>query len=511
MATSTFGGISLSLRLIAPWIIKLVFFIYAWRQRRSSVNVGIGDRHPKTSLARLRSLLTICRNGLLKMNLFKTKSRDLAVLYRQRIVTRLFLVCLSVSLLVLSLHAFLSTQTHTISVPYPSIDVFDELQKTYLDTLRCPCSHISIPYSDFMSIVPTFHSLCSSQFISSAWYERFRSIDAVATPGSSVFQKDMGASYFRILSTFCTLSNRTLANAYRLFSKDNFINDRALPKTVFSAQTAVVADTFNRSTKATFSRIFDLARLISQANPLATRTLSNFGFIYPTDGRILFKDKITSSYPGYGSNFIDTCFCMNKPSRCGHRATIYNASSRSDTYYLAGLVVRCLPTESVLTSTLQCWYNRSCYESILATYIAMGAPEVIDTGPLEDGQSRFLRDATMESMIPELLLERCIIDFSYERFYQGCTPMSCIYTVERRFDWFYVILIILSVYGGLSKGLQLILPFIVRLTLLGFTKLRSLKRSPNRSEDVCLRGKCFETRELACSSVDAIIVWFFLL
>ena len=56
---------------------------------------------------------------------------------------------------------------------------------------------------------------------------------------------------------------------------------------------------------------------------------------------------------------------------------------------------------------------------------------MIDTGPLEDGQSRFLRNATMESMIPELLLERCIIDFSYEHFYQGCAT-NVLYLYRRK-------------------------------------------------------------------------------
>ena len=490
LATSTFGGVSLLLRLMAPSFIKLVFSIYAWRQRRSSVNVGVADRPPKNLLTRLRSLLATCRNGFLKMNLFKTKSRDQAVVYRQRIVTRLFLICLGSSLLVLSLHAFLSTQTHTISVPYPSSEVFDLLQKTYPDTLRCPCSHISMPYSDFMSVVPTFHSLCSSQFTSPAWYDRLSAIDAVVTEGGSVFQRAMGASYFRLLATFCALSNQTLINAYRLFSEDVFVNDRALPKTIFAAQTAVVADAFNRSTKATFSRVFDLARLTSQANQLASRTWSNFNFRYTADGRISFRDKILSYfYPGFNLNFVGYCFCINEMSRCGYSASASNLSFEYGSVPLAGLVVRCLPTESVLTSTLQCWYDRSCYLSILVTYVGMGIPEMIDNGPLEDGQSRFSENASMESMMSELLIERCIIDFSYERFYQGCAPMSCTYTVERRFDWFYVILVIISVYGALSKGLQLILPAIIRLALLGWTKVRSFKRSPNRNADVGLCGK----------------------
>jgi hypothetical protein len=44
LATSKFGGVSLLLRLMVPWIIQLVSFICVWRQRRSSVNIGVDDR-----------------------------------------------------------------------------------------------------------------------------------------------------------------------------------------------------------------------------------------------------------------------------------------------------------------------------------------------------------------------------------------------------------------------------------------------------------------------------------
>jgi hypothetical protein len=220
---------------------------------------------------------------------------------------------------------------------------------------------------------------------------------------------------------------------------------------MFSVQTATAADTFSRSTQATFSRIFDLARVTSQANQLATRTLSSFDIIHTTDPRIVFIGKITSYfYPGHDQNSDGVCYCMSEPSVCGHRIPANDTQFESDTLFLAGLVVRCLPTETVLNSTRECWYDRSCYESIIATDIAMGAPGVIDTGPLEDVSSRFPKNASMESMMIELLLESCTINFSYERFYQGCVPMSCIYTVEHRFEWLYVILIILSVYSGLS-------------------------------------------------------------
>ena len=390
-------------------------------------------------------------------------------------------MCLAASLLISSLQAFLSTQIHTVTVPNPSPDLFDQLSQAHSATLHCSCSQISIPYSHFISIVPQFHQICSSQFVSPEWYSRLVPVDSAAIDGNPRFENALGSSYFQILSTLCAMANRTVTNAYRLFSENAFINDRAIPNTIFSAQIATALETFNRSTTAAFTRIYSLARSTSQANQLGTRTFSNFGFAYTMDGQISFKNKITSYvYPGYNPNFIDYCFCISDASRCGYRAYVHNTSLGNDVTYLTDLIVRCLPTESALNSTLECWYDHSCYSAVLTAYIAIGAPDIPDVGVLKDVSSRFAKNATMELMMTELLIENWSVNVSYNQFYSECAPASCIYTVEQRFDWFFVILTIVGVYGGLSKGLQLVLPLLVQSTMLVLKKLRSRIRSFRR-------------------------------
>ncbi len=444
---------------------------------------------------RVRSLLDIIRNLLFNLNLFKRSSRNIETVHRQRILTRLFLVCLVVSLVIYSLFAFVSTQTKTITVSNPSRADFNRLWQIHSDSLSCPCSQIDIPYSDFIELVPIFHQVCSSRIISPEWYNRMTRVNRTLLITRTQFESALGSNYFQVLATFCSLTQNTIGDAYRLFSANKFISNRVIPETLFSVQVASLIDAFTGSTNTEFIRIFSLARSTTQSNQLISRTFSNFQLSVSTNGQVsIIDNSMPYLYPGFPVGNLAQCWCVSQGSQCGWRMYVYNSSQNLNLVYLTNLAMRCLPTESALTSTLECWYNNTCFGAVLAAYAREGVPDIVDIMPLDANvPSRFPRNATVQVMMNELLLENWTVTVSYEQFYNGCAPLFCIYTTEQRFDWFYVIVTILGVYSGLSTGLKLILPIIVRLALFVLRRIRMrcgyLNHSTPNAESIECNGK----------------------
>jgi hypothetical protein len=133
--------------------------------------------------------------------------------------------------------------------------------------------------------------------------------------------------------------------------------------------------------------------------------------------------------------------------------------------------------DSVLTSTLECWYDQACLTLIRSAYILNGVTDLIDVLPLDANVvSRFPINTTVSTLVNELLLENWTTTISYENFYKSCAPTSCSYTIEERFDLIYGIVTALSVYSGLIRSLRLISPLAFGLVLIIIQKYRTRKR-----------------------------------
>ena len=87
----------------------------------------------------------------------------------QRIATRLFIVLMIIALSVLVLYSSLTIITQTVTVEEPTVNVYNEFQVKHSQTLVCPCTQIAIDYEQFISFHPTFHQICSSDFIGARW------------------------------------------------------------------------------------------------------------------------------------------------------------------------------------------------------------------------------------------------------------------------------------------------------------------------------------------------------
>lgn len=97
------------------------------------------------------------------LNLFRDpkniQETNALILRRQIITTRIYLVLLYVSLLILILFTAFSQKLITDTISKPSLVTYEHLRAKYPNTLSCPCENIAISHEDFLSITVNYHQV----------------------------------------------------------------------------------------------------------------------------------------------------------------------------------------------------------------------------------------------------------------------------------------------------------------------------------------------------------------
>jgi hypothetical protein len=108
------------------------------------------------------------------------------------------------------------------------------------------------------------------------------------------------------------------------------------------------------------------------------------------------------------------------------------------------------------------------------SYTWAGLPAVMNISLLGTTiHRRFSINTTIEVLMQALFLENWTVSFSYEQYYSTCAPISCTFTIEQQFNLFLFIVTAVAVYGGLNKGLRMLIPLLVSLLLLLLRYLRA--------------------------------------
>ena len=123
---------------------------------------------------------------------------------REIITTRIYLILLPTVLIILIIYLAQKELYHTVQVNNPSFDTYKRLLDAYPDTLLCPCSRLSIPYSNFFNLTLRFHPVCSTDFVPDRLLEYLYNDDPnVYLPidfrsvGNGQFQEKLLTTHFR--------------------------------------------------------------------------------------------------------------------------------------------------------------------------------------------------------------------------------------------------------------------------------------------------------------------------
>ncbi|CAF4032982.1 unnamed protein product, partial [Adineta steineri] len=338
------------------------------------------------------SILYKLKDYFLTFNIFPSvpPTTDEHQLRNQRISTRLFIFALIILFSILILYTSLINITETVNIKTPSIQEYEQLDDSYSQTLTCECTQISINYEKFIQIQYTLHQVCHSDFVTKEW------TNYLATSyGNSVLNN----SDFRVTSTFtfqamnalCTLVNQTILNRLTEFYSSQYVSASVISSNIFQLQTNAFISQFISSTTDNFLLSLSMIRNTTQSNILLSGGLNNYGF-----------SAENNNYLNLHPRWYGNCTCSTSAT-CISQSVIYSLSNGKLLFYVPGLYTGCYVIESLLQSSLQCFYNQTCINQ-LQSYFQVSS--LMNVTALNASLSvQFLANSTIADVLEQLMVE----------------------------------------------------------------------------------------------------------
>ena len=384
-----------------------------------------------------------------QLNLYKDDKSAIQILQRQRRDTRVFVGFLFISITVIVIYTVLPTTGTTVTIEKPSLTEYEKLAKGNLNNLQCPCEKISIKYGQFIDINENYHQICSSAFIEYPW------IRSLFLNSYWFFYKRndiriRGAAYFALLGDLCELAAKSINRTKVDFLEEKFHSSHLIPELDFQSNMDSVKLEFENKAVRTFTHALGLFRNLTHGSTfISTYFLNWYGWIE--------NSRPHATYPISPTMPTEDCTCGTR-SDCLEKGAIHHPNTGAFWEFIPGLNVGCSVIETVLRSTLVCFYNQTCVNRIrsffnMPTYRALN----------RSTSSRFNIEHVIEEMANGLFVEEWQYNVSYSEFYAQCSPLHCSYLQYERKNILYMISRILGLYGGLSTTLRFITPYFTLL------------------------------------------------
>jgi hypothetical protein len=137
---------------------------------------------------------------MIELNLFKSipPSQDEKILRQERYTTRIYLILLLLTVIILVLFTSIRPQSIRVIIKSPSLTEFNQLYNQYPVTLNCPCNKPAIDKQFICHMKPQYHEVCLSEFVSEP--ETKRIFDEAPRFASSWTEARRGEAGFLIIS-----------------------------------------------------------------------------------------------------------------------------------------------------------------------------------------------------------------------------------------------------------------------------------------------------------------------
>ncbi|CAF0842602.1 unnamed protein product [Adineta steineri] len=349
----------------------------------------------------------------------KTVIKNLFTCYNeQQMITRLQTFFLTISLYCIFLYSTYTTQLITVEINKPTYSIYQSLSLNYSQSLQCFCSDISIPYQSFLAIKPRFHDLCSSQFVSQDWINYLYGTGNLVYRYSFTDFRASAVGQFQLLASLCEISQETInTSLVQLLTSD--YNDRQLLSEQRLDQ--LIQTQINQFQLVTPNSLLNNLNLIRET--LGANMIIS---VWSVNWLIATESIINSGWTAHTKPIVyGKC-------NCGTSWTCTQSSQ--------GMMVGCYPLESLLQTTLQCFYNQSCIDSTNKfTQLNISSLKT----------SRHQMSTTIQSILNNLMVEEYIINKSYENYFNQCAPSSCSYNYIKKYQITEGIINLISLYSGL--------------------------------------------------------------
>ena len=358
-------------------------------------------------------------------------------------------------------------RTVTIEVTSPSLVTYRRLAAT-VQTLECQCSQIMATYSTFISLTPTFHSVCSSVFVTSRFDPYRYLVNSVSNINAYLYLSSFdfrvtSASLISIFQTFCSVSNETVNELLVTFLKQTYVSTLLTPENELRARAQSFISMFQEQIPSSFNHLLQLIQDLTQGNQLLPAAYTNS--YVQIDQNYNLEIQWKSPLKQNCSCAISTDSCIVAYNDYCAQVQFLNGGScfisQTGLITINGLQIGCYIVEGTLYSTLECLYSSSCVNTILGQVGINNPGETvlnILTLPLPTSGDRFQINTTLRDIVNELMIENWTSLVNYENYFEQCEPSTCTYTEVRRFDRATTIATILGLVGGISVVLRIVAP-----------------------------------------------------
>ncbi len=251
----------------------------------------------------------------------------------------------------------------------------------------------------------------------------------------------------RNLRIYCVSINRTISDSLTRFYSDQYISTSVVRQELFELETKSVTDQFRSSITSRFLSSLSMIRDTTQANALLSAYRTNYLVYLEGDTNLIWL---------YHRSY-DDCNCSSS-STCTEQSTVLISFSPALFFTVPGF---CYVIESLLQSTLECFFNQQCIDQ-LQGYISPSSSMMVTALDLSL-PSLYSTNSTIQELVDSLMIEQWNVSVNYEKYYNECRPIQCIYTFETRNDLIYIVTTLFAIAGGLTTVLKFILPRLMKL------------------------------------------------
>ena len=406
----------------------------------------------------LRIRIQRLQQSIIFFNLFDDESENNERSQHERVSTWIYVILLILCMTATAIYTSLISYSSTMVIQITSFDQYKELNALGLDSFQCPCSEVSVPYKEFISIETSLHQVCNSDLIGDPW------LDALFDTGLwGVYDRlDIrirGAAYFVLLSALCEVSKTTTANALDQFLNEALVSTYLLPESEFSSQVMTLVDAFEISTPTRFATVLRILSRIVHGSTFISTYMLNWEWLPPvhnTQHRLLTRPM----------TFNDGCSCGTR-NDCFQEAGIFHAVYDVAEILIPGFNIGCSSVDTLWHSTLECYYQQSCIQELIqkAKDTMLQINMSVEISAMDPNLlQRFRIDTPIQELAEALFIETFHRNISYEKFYNKCAPFQCSYKKQKHHDTLYIFTMLLSIYGGITAILRFLVPQIVSLT-----------------------------------------------
>jgi hypothetical protein len=192
-----------------------------------------------------------------------------------------------------------------------------------------------------------------------------------------------------------------------------------------------------------------MIRDTTQANALFSELQTNYELFV-----------INGSY-NIGTNIVTymECSCASS-SKCIQPSSIIDYPNLTSLFDVPGFYTGCYVIESLLQSTLECFYRQECIDKLQDYLSASSSMNVLALNA--SLSSLYSVNSTIKELVNNLMIERWNASTIYELYYNECQPIQCTYKLETRNDVIYIFTTLFGIAGGITTILKIILPSLVK-------------------------------------------------